>query len=318
MSATSIIPLTKNVTQRSYLVTYSQADIAKIPDKQAFSRAVLKAFETAGGVGQPQYWATGEETHEEGGLHYHMILQLDSPRRWKSVKEALFQAEDIVVHFAEGYCSYSAGLNYVCKEDPHPLKSENHPEHLGQLGETRPHLKRKQTVTDITLTDSDGNVSTERRVVDVQEVKAAKKRRLSAGDIRKFIIEKEIRSSTELMAIAQERADNGEDDLADFCMNLRNEGSISDLVSMAWKLFDAKKKLKRASQSRLDIIEEAAAEPCVPGCEGRWYIMAEQVLCQNGFTAEGFGVSLYDLLANGRGKYRNIIVIGPTNCGKTF
>ena len=309
--------LTHNNTQRSYLITYSQVDLSKMPSKEVFSQAVLAAFRKCGGAAQPEHWCTAAETHEDGGLHYHMVVKLSLPRRWKGVKDALFQDEAIVVHFAEGHATYSSGYQYVTKEDPQPLHSIPHPE-LTPIINSKPVLKRKQTVTEVTTTDSRGRVSTERRDVVVHEAKATKKRRVSAGEIRQFIIDKNIQNSTEFMAIAQERADEGEHDLADFCMNRGNEAKVSEMIGMAWKLYNAKAKLKRSKQSRIEILKEAADGECALGCGGEWYVMAEQVIARNGFTAEGFSASLYDLLLHGRSKYRNILITGPANCGKTF
>lgn len=46
--------------------------------------------------------------------------------------------------------------------------------------------------------------------------------------------------------------------------------------------------------------------------------MAESVLANNGVTCRSFASAVKDLLDKGRGKYRNIMITGPANCGKTF
>ena len=42
------------------------------------------------------------------------------------------------------------------------------------------------------------------------------------------------------------------------------------------------------------------------------------MLKNNGITQESFAKAVKELLHKGRGKYRNIMLIGPANCGKTF
>lgn len=53
-------------------------------------------------------------------------------------------------------------------------------------------------------------------------------------------------------------------------------------------------------------------------CDGYWLSAAKQVLQKNGIDVHGFGQAVYDLREKGRGKYRNIILVSPANCGKTF
>jgi len=42
------------------------------------------------------------------------------------------------------------------------------------------------------------------------------------------------------------------------------------------------------------------------------------VLSQNNITPSQFGKAMRNLLVEGRGKHRNIMIVGPTGCGKTF
>ena len=45
----------------------------------------------------------------------------------------------------------------------------------------------------------------------------------------------------------------------------------------------------------------------------------DKILDCNGIPIDEFSESMWeDLMKNGRGKYRNIMLVGPTNCGKTF
>ncbi len=56
----------------------------------------------------------------------------------------------------------------------------------------------------------------------------------------------------------------------------------------------------------------------VYGCEGDWLSAAQEILQSNNIGTEIFATAIYDALKNGRGKYRNVYIHGPANCGKTF
>ena len=68
----------------------------------------------------------------------------------------------------------------------------------------------------------------------------------------------------------------------------------------------------------MDIIHEAAAGQCVQGCEGMWLKCAEEVLYNNKVQPILYAAAVQELLTLGRGKYRNLMIVGKTNCGKTF
>ena len=54
------------------------------------------------------------------------------------------------------------------------------------------------------------------------------------------------------------------------------------------------------------------------GCLGKWLVMAIDILNRNGIDVTVFAEAVRILLEKGRGKYHNIYLKGPTNCGKTF
>ena len=57
---------------------------------------------------------------------------------------------------------------------------------------------------------------------------------------------------------------------------------------------------------------------CTTGCNKDWLKCALEVLKQNNQHPYVYAAAIRDLLINGRGKFRNIMIIGPANCGKTF
>ena len=70
--------------------------------------------------------------------------------------------------------------------------------------------------------------------------------------------------------------------------------------------------------AKTDIIHEVSLGSCVEGGNGSWLKYAEEVLKNNKLHPAVFGTAVRELLTLGCGKYRNMIIVGPSNCGKTF
>ena len=76
--------------------------------------------------------------------------------------------------------------------------------------------------------------------------------------------------------------------------------------------------LRRERMSRMEILQEALAGNCTENCNGRWLHIALDILQRNSIVRDDFCPAIRELLQKGRGKYRNIFLKGPANCGKTF
>ena len=68
----------------------------------------------------------------------------------------------------------------------------------------------------------------------------------------------------------------------------------------------------------MELMQEARTSECAQGCDGNWYDCAKEILDKNGMTVEYFSEVVRELLIKGIGKYRNLMLTGPANCGKTF
>jgi len=101
---------------RTYLLTYSQANLQKVPDCRAFSDIALACFSEGSSTSEVVQWATSIEDHADGGKHFHMIVKLNKARRWRPVFENIRRRHAIAVNFSSNNCSYLAGYRYVCKD----------------------------------------------------------------------------------------------------------------------------------------------------------------------------------------------------------
>ena len=81
---------------------------------------------------------------------------------------------------------------------------------------------------------------------------------------------------------------------------------------------EASKIIRRKNQSRMEIIREASAVTCTEGYEGQRLECAKEVLINKKIHPVVFTTAMNQLLECGRGKFRNLLLVGPTNCGKSF
>ena len=140
---------------------------------------------------------------------------------------------------------------------------------------------------------------------------------MSAFELSQIIVENGITMQTELLAFADEQSGEGKTDIAEFVVN-RGSRVVAEVLQTAWELKSAKENLERSRKSRLDILRAASAGDCICDCNGLWYCCAHQTLQRNGIIKSAFTKAVKDLLDKGRSKYRNIFIVGPANCGKTF
>ena len=68
----------------------------------------------------------------------------------------------------------------------------------------------------------------------------------------------------------------------------------------------------------MQLVREAHSSHCVPGCDQQWIGCARKVLRNNNIHPVVFGSALKDLLTKGRGKFRNVMLVGCADSGKSF
>ena len=228
-------------------------------------------------------------------------------------KELLLRKHGISVHFSDSHQDYYTAYKYVTKTDKEVLKSPRRPDIdsiaepvTGKCIKANRHKKRSAGKVNDDAAGSSGKYK-------------KKQSRLSHYDVTKFVREKNIKREEELFALAKLREDEGQQDLAKFLINItKTQKARNDLISAAWKLQTSVSTLEREKIPRTQIIENTSKEECIEGCQKQWLQCSQEVLTNNNIHPYVFAAALRDLLENGRGKFRNILLTGPTNCGKTF
>ena len=150
-----------------------------------------------------------------------------------------------------------------------------------------------------------------------KRLKAGKRKRITPLLVSQVILDKNIMSVTELHALAQEQREQGKTDLAEFILN-RSPKKLSELLQTTWDMKGAKEKITRSRKTRMEILNEAIQSECATACNGAWLQCATELLNENGVDIDMFANLVKECLTQGRGKHRNLMIVGPANCGKTF
>lgn len=283
--------------QRSiYLITYSQCDISQL-SRQEFADLIIHAWHSRSRSKIIQ-WAVSLEAHNNGGNHFHMVIKLNRVSRWLAIRNLVDSSYGIKLNFCDSHENYFTAFQYVVKEDPHFILSPGHPD----LTNAEPPKTTK---------------ATRQKKKNGKITKSKKKKRLSVFDVVRIIQTKKIMSRLELMALAAKWQGEGKNDLAEFVSN-RGPKIVNEALETAKELSEAQETLERTQKSRVQLLEESAADPCVEGCNGSWISAAKAILHSNSIDLQAFCNAMYDALKRGRGKYRNVYIHGPANCGKTF
>lgn len=288
--------LTKRQLRSVYLITYSQADMTIFPTRQSFADAVIEGFDSPGL--KVLQWVCCKEQHKTKGEHYHMAIKLNKVKRWLYVKESINKKYNVVLHFSAVHANYYSAWSYVTKNDSEYLLSTNHPD----LTNTAPRT-----------TVASGKRVAQKKVEKATPKNKGKKKKFSAYDVSNILREKNIKTKLELYALAETQRESGKMDLYTFIIN--NPKKIAEIIDTTWAMCNANAELTRSKKTRLEILVDCSKLKCT---SPQWKNAALEILRNNRIPAEKFCNAVKILLEQGRGKYRNIIIVGPANCGKTF
>ena len=152
------------------------------------------------------------------GFHYHMAVKFDGNRRWKTAKNFLLDNYDISVHFSEEHDNYFSAYCYATKYDKEALHSEYHPDLM-----TASNPKTVKAIASWRRASKEKRSEKEDAIGAEKEASSSKQNplkrvRFTNLDVSNSIVEKEVKTTTELMALAKEQSDEGKTDLAEFIL----------------------------------------------------------------------------------------------------
>ena len=286
-----------------YLVTYSRADLFKVPTRQIFADMVVKAFEKLA-VARVNHWVVSQENHHDDmatplSTHYHMALKLSRRARWCRVRAALESENGIKVNFSSAHATYYSAYKYVTKEDEHFVVSSGHPELSGPPATEEATKARKAK-----LSSGKGK-------------KKRKRERYATFDVVEIIRRNKIKSRLELINLALRQKEEGKTVLAEFIAN-RGQKIVNEALNLAKEFDEAPQTLARMRKSRVQLFKEAYSGECVSDCNGKWLECGLMLLERNEIPLSRFCNTMLKALSLGRGKYQNVYIYGPANSGKSF
>lgn len=294
--------------RRQYLVTYSQVDPDKFPTRESFAAILEEEFNAGESAVKVKHWACCREPHENGGFHYHCAIKLTGTKKWVSVKHRVMSKYGVVINFSDSHDHYISAYNYVCKQDKDVAHHHQHPNLTD--------VALPKTYRAIAANRAGGKKRKSAKLGKECEL-VPKKKRLTNSEVANFIRQEQIKSYTEMLAIAELRRDDGQEDLAEYIF-LRSEKHLKELLNKTWLMKNAPAKIASRQTSRIEKVREALRSDCVSNCDKAWYECATEVLRLNSIDVNFYARSIRDSLVHGRGKFRNVLLVGPANCGKTF
>ena len=250
--------------RRNYLITYSQADLLKFLSRKQFGKYIKTHFNKGSGKVKVQHWACSLEKHHNGRNHYHVVLKLTGPKRWKSVKESITLSEGTVVNFSDQHDNYHSAYRYICKEDTPIHHSKHHP-NMENISSSRT-KKSTKAYRDPRKAKSSDTFTTSEPLPKKPSNSKSKPKRLSRLEVSEFMVKNNIHRATELYVAAEERRKEGQADLAVFVLSCTKK-SLNDLIENTWEMQNAKATLEREKTSRMQVLEKARLSSCVDGCD---------------------------------------------------
>ena len=293
--------------RRCYLITYSQADLEKVPTCQRFAEIMLQQFQLGTSNKVIEYWAVSQEDHSDGGKHYHMSVKFSGTRRWNPIKDSIRRQHGIVLNFSSQTLGYVAAYRYVAKskQDNEVLRSPNHPD-LSVIGSPRTKKAFHRNST-----------GRKRSGEPLKAQQSSNAKRLRNSEVSEFLVKHEIKTETALMRLALQRQEAGDNDLHKFILD-KSPKALADIISTTWKMQHAPATVERSAKTRIQIVEEISENTCIDNCNGIWLQSAMELLLKNKINKYVFANALRQALIKGRCKHTNVMLVGPTNCGKSF
>lgn len=322
-------------SRRVYLITYSKANMEKVPSRELFADMLTRNIETS--AVKVEYMSVCQESHKDGTQHFHAAVKLNGVKKWLPISRQVSECEGIQLNFQEDSAGYLKAYRYVCKSDPkiyhyngtlqHPLNLDvgNSPKTSKAMSGTMSRRKKRQVETPLSTSSisssscsssSSSSASSCDSTPRTTKPKVSKVQRLDSVQFSDLVSINKIKNLNQLYSVANKRKEAGQCDLAMYVLN-RKDKDLQDMIRKTYLLREADELMERERLSRIDIIKSHKEDPQHSN-DCLWLSSALEVLQHNDIHPVIFGTAIRDLLIQGRGKYRNIMIVGERNCAKTF
>jgi hypothetical protein len=301
-----------------YIVTLAHSERSGFADKAAFGTAVAEGFEAVHGEGAVVQWACAEERHQDQGAHYHCLIKLRRTFRWLPVKQILHQRHGVQVNFSGGEGgNYRGAYTYITKEDGHVAHSDGYAEEDAPRTQTATRARMQRRAS-----SSGGRGGVSRFIAqglpgEEFPEQSEKAKKLTRVEVSQLVKENNVNTMADLMVLAKRNELEGDDTLVQFIIN-NGQHRCEELIALTVELNKCIEEQVQSQRSRLDKLMDALQTPCSCNPPGQWKCLAQNTLESNTISCKDFCKAVVINLKVGRGKGRNMFLVGRANCGKSF
>ena len=108
-------PLGSRQFRSIYLITYSRANEAIVPNRESFVQLVLDSFDNADQLTRCEIlqWVCSQERRRDGGIHYHMAVKLNARLHWLKIRNYLDEWHGLKVNITAHHSNYYSAWQYT-------------------------------------------------------------------------------------------------------------------------------------------------------------------------------------------------------------
>ena len=116
---------------------------------------------------------------------------------------------------------------------------------------------------------------------------ASKQKQIDAMEVSNIIIRGNIKTRTQLLALAQAQREEGKTDLASFLLN-NIAKKVNELIQTTWEMKGASAEIERLNKTRVELMQLYLTKDCIQGCEGQCLQCAKETLLNNQILSKSF------------------------------
>ena len=237
-----------------------------------------------------------KEPHSNGKPHLNLLVKASGQYRWKRVAERLLQHDKVHVGFGTNIRTWMDGAIYGCVASEHKPEPGLDPNPVQWIKQGVP-VPIKDFVP-----------------LRMQKPGFVRQPRLTPLNFFDICQEHGFENEDQLWAKAVEMSATGDRALLAFLM----DNDVRAAFAKVQTAFAAKEKARRATLTREALLEEFfAASTCCCEAPAQCYDLMKEILKNNGIDG-AFQREVIGVLRAGRAKMRNLCLVGPTNCAKSF
>jgi hypothetical protein len=305
------------------LASTSLKDITKM-SREEIANCVWKAFDdplaNASGQGRPCTRSEGlvtkmvvlQETHEDGDVHFHVVVALRQSRTCGSAKRTLQERDHLVAHFSSTHTQFWSGCR--CGYSPTAKKPSVDPSPLSWSEEKG---WNSLDLFDESQRPFNAEIWKRRREACEKEAMAGgkKKGRFNKLDLTSIILTKGLTTKSALLEYTQR---HGTEEMQVFIH--KNQKCLKEFLSDAEEWSRAQEQAKAERETDWELVCRTAAGPCPCGdcctyadAAAAFFDKNKDTLSKNELAA-----ALRSIIMKGPSKTTRVpMVTGPTNSGKT-